>query len=65
MQCEEKMRNATDMNILKECLREKEGDLTKTKNIQERREYLTRNGYTQAGIDQLREWNVNVVKTLR
>ena len=43
-------------------MKEKEGEVIKVKNIQERREYLTRNGYSQAGIAQLRERNVNVVK---
>ena len=65
MQYEERIRNATGINILKECLGEKEREATKTKNTQERREYLMRNGYSQAGIDQLREWNINVVKTLK
>ena len=41
-----------------------EREATKTKNVHERREYLTRNGYGQAGINQIRERNVNVVKTL-
>ena len=40
MQYEEKIRNATGMEYLKE----KQSEITKTKNIQERREYLTRNG---------------------
>ena len=53
------------MNVLKECLKKKERETIKTKNIQERREYLTRNRYSQAGIDQIRERNVNVVKTLK
>ena len=53
------------MKILKECLKEKEREATKTKNIEERRKYLTRNGYSRAGIDQLRERNVNVIKTLK
>ena len=65
MQCEERIRNETGINILKECLKEKEKVSTKTRNTQERREYLMRNGYDQAGIDQLRERNVNVVKTLK
>ena len=42
-----------------------ETEATKTKNTQKEREYLMRNGYNQAGTDQLRERNVNVVKTLK
>ena len=53
MQYKERIRNATGMNILKECLKEKETEATKTKNIQERQECLMRNGYSQAGINQL------------
>ena len=54
------------INILKECLKEKEKEATKTRNTRERREeYLMRNGCRQAGIDQLRERNINVVKTLK
>ena len=64
MQYEEKIRNSTDMNILNECLGKKKKEATKTKNIQERREYLTRNAYSRAGIDQIRERNVYVVKAL-
>ena len=65
MQYEERIRNATGINVLKECLKEKESEATKTRNTQDRREYLVRNGYSQAGIDQIRERNVNVVKTQR
>ena len=64
MQYEERLRNAMGINILKECLKE-ERETTKIRNTQERREYLMKNGYNQAGIDQLRERNVNVVKTLK
>jgi len=64
MRYEERIRNATGINILKECLKE-EKEATKTRNTQERREYLMRNGYNQVSIDQLRERNVNVVKTLK
>ena len=49
MQYDKRIRNATGINILKECLREKEKEATKTKNIQERWEYLMRNGYSQTG----------------
>ena len=41
------------------------GSANYRKNTQERREYLMRNGYSKAGIDQLRERNINVVKTLK
>ena len=64
MRYEERIRNATGINILKECLKE-EKEATKTRNTQERREYLIRNGYSQEGMDQLRERNVNAVKTLK
>ena len=53
------------VNILKEYLREKEGETTKTMNMQERKEYLTWRGYRQASIDRLKEWYVNVVKILQ
>ena len=56
----EKKRNATGKNILKECLKEKEREATKTKNIHERREYLMRNIYSQTGIDQLKERGKNI-----
>ena len=56
MQYEERIRNATGINILKECLKEKEKEVNKTRNTQERREYLMRNGYSQAGIDQRTEY---------
>ena len=65
MQYEERIRNAAGINILKECLKEKEEEATKTRNTRERWEYLIMNGYSQAGIDQRRERNVNVVKTLK
>ena len=65
MQYEERIRTATRINILKECLKGKEKEATKTRNTRERRDYLMKNGYSQAGIDQLRERNVNVVKTLK
>ena len=64
MQYEERIGNTTGVNILKECLRDKEREENKTRNTQ-RWEYLMRNGYSQADIDQLRERNVNVVKTLK
>ena len=38
---EERMRNATGTNILKECLKEKRKP-TKIENVQERRDYLMR-----------------------
>ena len=65
MQYEERIRNATGINILKECLKEKEKEATKTRNTQERREYLMKNRYSQTDIYQLRERNVNMVKTLK
>ena len=65
MQYKERIGNTKSVSILKECLREKEREATKTRNAQERREYLMRNGYSQAGIDQLRERNVNVVKNTK
>ena len=46
-------------------MREEEREVTKTKNTRERREFLTRNGYSQVGIDPLRKLNVNVVKPLK
>ena len=50
MQYEERIRNAMSITILKEWLKEKEKEkekeATKTRNTQERREYLTRNGYS-------------------
>ena len=57
MQYEERIRNATGINILKEYILytrifvEKEKEAIKTRNTQERQEYLMRNGYSQAGID--------------
>ena len=65
MQYEERIRNATGINVLKECLKENENEATKTRNTLERREYIMRNEYSQAGIDQLRERNVNVAKSLK
>ena len=56
---------ATSINILKECLKGKKREATKTRNTQERREYLMKNGYSQAGKDQLRGQNVNVVEILK
>ena len=64
MQYEERTRNVTSINIIKEYLREKKRKTTKTKNTQEKRENLISNRYSQTGKDQLRERNVNVVKTL-
>ena len=52
-----------DINILKDCLKE-EKEATKTRTLK-RRVYLMRNGNSQAGMDQLRERNINVVKTLK
>ena len=49
MQCDERIKNTTSLNILKECLKE-EREATRTKNIRERREYLMRNRYGQAGM---------------
>ena len=48
MQYKERIGNTKSVSILKECLREKEREATKTTNIHERQEYLTRNGYSQA-----------------
>jgi len=53
------------MNSLRKYLREKEGETTKTKNMEERQDYLARNGYSLPGIDRVREGYVNVVKTLK
>ena len=53
------------MNILKEYVREKKEEATKTKNMQDRQEYLTRNGCIQAGTDQLRKKYANLIKILK
>ena len=62
---EKRIRNATILSILKEYLKEKEGEATKTNDKQERREYTIKNGCSPAGIDQQRQGCVNVVKTLK
>ena len=52
------------MNILKKYLREKGGEVFKTKTVLDRQEYLTRIKQNQACINRLRERFVGVVKTL-
>ncbi|XP_053990568.1 uncharacterized protein LOC128882821 [Hylaeus volcanicus] len=61
----EKIRNAVGRELLKECLKEKETAAEETRNIKERMDYLRINGYSQAGVEELREGDRNVVKEVR
>lgn len=62
---EERLRKAEGRNLVKACLQEKEKGVCKTRNIEERKQYLERNGYSQVGLDQLLENNLEIIGKFR
>lgn len=49
--------------LIKKCLKEKE-QREESRSVQEREEYLRRNGYSQAGIDELRRQGRDTIGVL-